>query len=437
MTEEKKINQDLDFGDIDNFEENNEEKEKINKWATQRLREKKFIKISNYLFSFAVVLLVIFFVVYGSVLFLNTKIDPSFQIEEGSVKSYAKNLWKFFLKKVWYIKESINGEGVCSRIESMIGRRSLDEVNEKIQDCIDSKQVNIIVKKNVLNGIVDKLFSEYERDKKAIEKIKENIAKYAFLPKQIDELIYWWDISDLLITVEGIKLSAFLRLYIYIDSLKDRLISSIWGVLNSEIIDDILKNNVFSRWDIIIKNFLINCYFNPYVISTDTSKCVSMVGTDDFAEFLVKEYKFSKSKTKMIELILWHTIDDIINSTEGANLNIVFNSLDPKNKTISFKAEIISYKEDKKDIKVPNDKSKLLVFWDQIDPHVFLATTFINFLRESHFILGDNIHINSLKVTQRKLKNLGNKIVNVSSFNFKVKLQPSVVREIYDFIYGK
>jgi hypothetical protein len=64
-----------------------------------------------------------------------------------------------------------------------------------------------------------------------------------------------------------------------------------------------------------------------------------------------------------------------------------------------------------------------------------LATTFINLLRGSHFILGDNIRINTLKVNKKKLKTAKNLVAEVSNFNFDVKLQPSVVREIYDFVY--
>jgi hypothetical protein len=181
-------------------EENMEEDKPVNKWQLEKIREAKFIKLSNILFGVAAVLFVVYLLAYGSVLFIKSKVEPGFTIREGW-KSQVVEVAKKFLQIVGYISEQ-ESDIACSKLNTNFEKTEKEKLLQNFRKCIESKQTNVIVKKNMISQFVNKLYKEYKTNISAIEKIKENIANYAFLPKEIDDLIFGGNVADLLVTIE-------------------------------------------------------------------------------------------------------------------------------------------------------------------------------------------------------------------------------------------
>jgi hypothetical protein len=150
-------------------------------------------------------------------------------------------------------------------------------------------------------------------------------------------------------------------LYERVPYLRQLLVEASGKALKDELIKKVVSKYIKKGGDNLIRNYLILCYFNPFVESADSSQCVTQAGIDDFGNYMKTIYKIPNADNLVLitERILGITLDKVINSPEGTNLHIVFNSMDPKSKKISFKAEVITYKDLQKSRLEVTEKDKM------------------------------------------------------------------------------
>jgi len=118
-------------------------------------------------------------------------------------------------------------------------------------------------------------------------------------------------------------------------------------------------------------------------------------------------------------------IDLKIEQSDLPSFNIVFQRFDPKQKQISFNVEVNTFQQDEAS----------LVKQGIVNPHIFVVTKLINLLKQSLFVIGEDIDAKQISI-QPKIINLGSTIlsVNSSSMSFNLPIQKNSQREISDFV---
>jgi hypothetical protein len=79
------------------------------------------------------------------------------------------------------------------------------------------------------------------------------------------------------------------------------------------------------------------------------------------------------------------------------------------------------------------DEAALTAKWI-INPHIFIVTNLLNLIKQSMFVISENIDAKQLKITQKTIKIWSTIFtVNNSVMNFVLPLQKSTEREISDY----
>lgn len=110
------------------------------------------------------------------------------------------------------------------------------------------------------------------------------------------------------------------------------------------------------------------------------------------------------------------------------SLEIGFSDFDTKKQELTLSVGVNT---------LPDDSLQLLSS-GVLNPHVYIIGHMINFLRQSKFVVSNDVSINELDI-QKLIVPVGSKEITVltSSFDFVLPLQKNTEREITDFFVAK
>ena len=278
-------------------------------------------------------------------------------------------------------------------------------------------------KKEAVQNYINKSISFVKAKLKTIEEIKQEIWAYPYLPSSVFEQMgetEW--LKRLLLSVEAIRTYSIAKLYSYMDSFVLE-ISRLWREPRQQT-EDKLKF-FLNRGEKDIVTYLEMCYMNSYDPQCLLDKSFDNYLTNQFIDAGL-DAQTAQNYTFSFKLFVQHLIRKIETDPKPI-VSLVLNNLDPQKWTVSFKVEI----------SIPQQVYvQLLKKLPSQEPNLFVVSQMINLLRGSHFIVGDGLKIDSIKVNLKKEK-IGKAIKNyyVSSYTFTVPIQKQSQVEIYDFKY--
>ncbi|MBU1759030.1 hypothetical protein KKG31_08130 [Patescibacteria group bacterium] len=122
---------------------------------------------------------------------------------------------------------------------------------------------------------------------------------------------------------------------------------------------------------------------------------------------------------------MMYYIDLKLEQSDLPSFSIVFQKFDPKLNQISFDVEVNTFLQDEAS----------LIRQGISNPHIFVVTQLLDLLKQSLFVIGENIDAKQLKI-QPKVIEIGSTVftVNSSSLSFVLPIQKNPQREIADYI---
>ena len=281
-----------------------------------------------------------------------------------------------------------------------------------------NSDLNYIQKKEILNKSVsdlsDNIVSKYEK----LNDIKNNLTRYGFFPKDLSIVISESEpissIQNSLIALEAIKFSSAISVFSYLDTFTTSLVQSLW-IDKNEIEEKVSK--VTDRWETDINTYIKNCYLNPFESDYD---CDYIWDFDEYYKNLNDDFD-----TKFFKELIKYT-DSRLEQSEIPSFTISFKEFNQKDNEITFDIEINTLKEDEAEL----TKKGIL------SPHIFILNSLINSLRQSRFIVWDDISVKTLNVTPNTYIIWSSEInVNRSVNTFTVRIKKENAVEIDDFVY--
>jgi hypothetical protein len=136
-----------------------------------------------------------------------------------------------------------------------------------------------------------------------------------------------------------------------------------------------------ARGDVDIEYYLSTCYLNPF----ETSDTCSSVG--DF-ERMYAYYLPDDDFDTTFYASFMNFIDDKLEDTLLPSLSLVVKDFDPIQQHIALEIQVNTFPEDQ--LQLLNNGI--------LNPHVYVIGTMINFLRQSKFIVSENIRISELNI---------------------------------------
>lgn len=87
-------------------------------------------------------------------------------------------------------------------------------------------------------------------------------------------------------------------------------------------------------------------------------------------------------------------VDAKLEQTELPSFSITFQKFDPSKKQISFKVEVNTFQQDE----------AALTRKGIINPHIFIVTNLLNLIKQSLFVISENIDAKQLKIIPKVIK---------------------------------
>ena len=232
----------------------------------------------------------------------------------------------------------------------------------------------------------------------------------------LEDNSYTTSIKKYLLSLEIIKFSSAIKVFSYLDT----FISSLANALN--VSSSVIQTNMESfvkRGEKDILVYLNNCYLNPYEIDYDCN----MVG--DFDRYYRIIEKDQTTLDKMFFKKMMQYVDTKLEQTELPSFSITFKRYDPTQKQISFTLEVNTFKQDE----------VALIKKGIINPHIFIVSNLLNLIKQSVFVVSQDISTKSIKIEPKVIK-IGSAVFNVnnSTLDFTLPIQKSTEREISDYI---
>jgi len=296
----------------------------------------------------------------------------------------------------------------------MLGTSATDNVNTILR----ATTINYIQKKDVLQTALTNFSPVYISNKQKLEDLKQETTKYGFFSKELFDLLtneeYVTSIKDSLLSLEMIKFSSAMKVFSYLDT----FISSLANVLNMSQTEVAVKMNALTaRGEKDISVYLNNCYLNPYEVDYDCN----LVG--DFDRYYALIDKTQPIDRPFFKKLMQY-IDIKLEQTELPSFAITFQKFDPTQKQISFKVDVNTFQQ---------DEAALTKKWI-INPHIFIVTNLLNLIKQSLFVISENVDAKQLKITPKVIKIWSTVFtVNNSTMNFILPIQKSTEREITDY----
>ena len=299
---------------------------------------------------------------------------------------------------------------------SIVGSGEETNVDKVVLD----KSLSYIQKKDILQQAINSFSTAFIANAQKLNTIKEDISKYGFFSQELYDLlenqVYSTSIKKYLLSLEIIKFSSAIKVFSYLDT----FVSSLANVLKLPITTVQENMQMFAdRGEKDILVYLNNCYLNPYEINYDCN----LVSDFDRYYALVDKEKNSPD-TNFFKKMMYY-VDTKLEQTDLPSFSITFKKYDPTQKQISFTVDVNTFKQDE----------IALIKKGIINPHIFILSNLLNLIKQSIFVVSENIDAKSIKISPKIIK-IGSSVFNVnnSTMNFVLPIQKGSEREISDYI---
>ena len=328
-------------------------------------------------------------------------------IEENRAYTFVETAKDFISKyKKWDDTDNIKSI-------NLIGKNWEHELDNLI-----NWNLNYIQKKQILDEAVTNLSNNIISKYSKLNDIRSDITRYGFFPKDLANIISESEpissIQNSLIALEAIKFSSAISVFSYLDTFTTSLVQSLW-IDRKEVEEKIWK--VTSRWESDINIYIKNCYLNPFEWDYD---CDYIWDFNEYYKNLNDDFD-----TQFFKELIKYT-DSRLEQSEIPSFAISFKEFNQADNEITFDIEINTLKE---------DEAELTKKWI-LSPHIFILNSLINSLRQSRFIVWDDISVKTLNVTPNTYIIWMSEInVNRSVNTFTVHIKKENAVEIDDFVY--
>lgn len=283
----------------------------------------------------------------------------------------------------------------------------------------NSSRLSYVQKKDIFQNGLNTLSNNMIANYVALDTLKKDITQYGFFPKDLltifpaeQETV---SIKNSLMSLEVVKFSTAIKVFSYLDTFI-KWLANLLGISPEEVQSKI--QSLDARGEKDIKTYLNTCYLNPFEIDENCT----LIG--DFDKYYTYYEKWSKFDISFFKKLMYY-IDLKLEQSDLPNFSITFQKFDPKQKEISFNVEVDTFKQ---------DEASLIRQWI-LNPHIFVVTQLLDLLKQSLFVIGENIDAKQLKIQQKVIQVWSTVFpVNSSSMNFILPIQKNPQREIADFI---
>ncbi len=289
---------------------------------------------------------------------------------------------------------------------------------ESIRDVLGTKYT-YVTKKDILQTALNSFSPKLIQKKQSLENLRQEVTKYGFFSKELYDLLqneeYVTSIKESLLSLEMIKFSSAIKVFSYLDT----FIWTVASVLNISVPAASNKiTEIAQRWEKDIALYLSNCYLNPYEVDYD---CNLVWDFDRYYTNIAQENDWID---RVFFKKLMTLIDLKLEQTSLPSFAITFQKFDPTQRQISFKVEVNTFQQDE----------AALAKRGIINPHIFIVTNLLNLIKQSLYVLSENIDAKTLKIVPKTIK-IGSTVftVNNSMMNFILPIQKSTEREITDY----
>ncbi len=371
-------------------------------------------KIAIYYFiSFGCIIAIVLMGVYNKYILL------------ASTNTEIKEENRTFIEKVKEINQYISKYTKINKYASRLEQWNIliqDNAETSVKQIINSNRLNYIHKKDILGKNIVILENDIINNTEKLDIIKKEIVKYWFIPQQlynsIEEQHWIYGIKERMALMENLKLITSFKVFSYMDS----FIQGFANLIDEDpiIVEDKIKT-IITNWEKHVTNYTNNCFLNPYEINEN---CTTI---NDFNNYYKRIDTTSKIDTNFIKQLA-NYINIKLLETDIPTFNINFLWFNPKDDKIEF---IIELNTNIQDEMVLNKQ------WI-INPHVFIATNLIIFLKQSLLVIGENIKSDQIKIEPKTVK-IGSTIftINNSTIKLSLPIQKANQREISDFFSSK
>lgn len=303
-----------------------------------------------------------------------------------------------------YASLSILGSGEAANLDKVIADKSL----------------SYIQKKDILQRSLNNFASVFIANTQKLSTLKWDISKYGFFSQelydQIENQEYSTSIKKYLLSLEIIKFSSAIKVFSYLDTFVSSLANALSMPVNTVQTD---MQTFADRGEKDILVYLNNCYLNPYEIDYD---CNLVGDFDRYYDLVDKETP--RPDTNFFKKMMYY-VDNKLEQTDLPSFSITFKKYDPTQKQISFTVDVNTFKQDE----------IALIKKGIINPHIFILSNLLNLIKQSVFVVSENIDVKSIKITPKVIK-IGSSVFNVnnSTMDFVLPIQKWSEREISDYI---
>lgn len=300
---------------------------------------------------------------------------------------------------------------------SIVG--SWEDIN--VDNVIQDKSLSYIQKKDILQQSLNGFSTTLLDNTQKLTTIKEDISKYGFFSQEIYNLLENQEYSSAsikkyLLSLEIIKFSSAIKVFSYLDTFVSSLADAL--KMPATTVENNMK--IFAdRGEKDILVYLNNCYLNPYEIDYD---CNLVGDFDRYYKLIDKDEK--QPDTGFFKKMMYY-VDTKLEQTDLPSFSITFKKYDPTQKQISFTVDVNTFKQDE----------IALIKKGIINPHIFILSNLLNLIKQSIFVVSENIDAKSIKITPKIIK-IGSSVYNVnnSTMDFVLPIQKWSEREISDYI---
>lgn len=293
------------------------------------------------------------------------------------------------------------------------------DAQSNVATILQAPGLNYINKKTLMQKAIDQFSPIFIANKNRLENVKQEITKYGFFPQELFNLLQndenITSIKDSLLALEMIKFSSAIKVFSYLDT----FVSTVGTLLNLPV------EKVQAQLDILTQRgekdiavYLNNCYLNPYEVDYDCN----LVWDFDRYYNIVDKWQSIFDRWFFKKTMAF--IDAKLEQTELPSFAITFQNFDPTKKQISFKVEVNTFQQ---------DEAALTKKWI-INPHIFIVSNLLNLIKQSLFVISENIDAKQLKIVPKTIK-IGSTVFNVnnSTMTFGLPVQETTQREITDY----
>lgn len=293
------------------------------------------------------------------------------------------------------------------------------DAEQNVQTILQTSQLNYLTKKDFLQMALNQFTPIFIANKASLEDLKQEVTKYGFFSEELFELLkdeeYTMSIKDSLLSLEMIKFSSAIKVFSYLDT----FVSTVSTMINmSPAMVQTKLSSLTTRGEKDIALYLNNCYLNPYEVDYD---CNLVWDFDRYYSIVDKDQSwFDKSFFKKI----MSYVDAKLEQSELPSFAITFQRFDPNQKKISFEVDVNTFQQ---------DEVALIKKWI-INPHIFVVTNLLNLIKQSLFVISENVDAKQLKIVSKTVKIWSTVFtINSSTMNFILPIQQTTQREITDY----